>query len=210
MKQPMKIWTGLVGYSKKQIYQFNSRKLKTRLIEVTGYNSNLVTFDNIKTGKTEGEAWAANIRIAVINQLMQNKSVENLIYIDSDSIIRKDFGDFNGIMEDADIRIRMRDQLKERGRVSVGTIFFNNTKNTRDFTKIWLKSSRGKLKTWFTDQLQFYRTMMKMPHVKIRHLSTRYLGTSLRDNDYVWNGKSKIKFQDERYLAEYNKYRRGK
>ena len=159
--------------------------------------------------KSKKASYCANIRAKVIQYLM-TRGDQYILYLDADSIVRKDFNLLLDLIKQNDLIIHRRKHISyETHKVLTSVIGINNNKNSLSFLEMWkdFMLADSNLYKWFSDQLYFYETMQKKEYIKVGHLPIEYVDWKFNDSSYVWNGKSSRKKTHKIYLKEMEKYK---
>ena len=162
--------------------------------------------------KTKLEAYSANIRINIINKLL-NEGKDYILYLDVDSIVRKDFAELIEIVKKHDIAlfaIRQRDiEIKS------GIILTRNTPKSKIFFNTVEKYlNKFGLCTWTSDQKslkQAYHEILNNTYPQkykpsIFNISPSYLDWNFLDSSIIWTGKGPRKYKNEKYVKSKNDY----
>lgn len=159
--------------------------------------------------KSEKASYCANIRAKVLYDLML-QGRKYILYLDADSIVRKDLKDLFVLIKYTDLIIFRRDNETDvRTKVLTSVIGINNNNKSLVFIENWMNCmlQQEALHTWFSDQKYFYKTMTKYSHVKIQPLPDLYVDAGFKGKSYIWNGKAARKFSNINYIKEMEKYK---
>lgn len=163
------------------------------------------TFDDVEGKK----AYCANIRISAIYSYLDNiKEGDILLYVDADSIIRKNFfNDMNTYMKDCDVSILTRfENDDERLKVATGVIAFKKSARTKEFLKQWNDNVKPILFNWFSDQITFYKTYLaKKDKLHFKKLPQSYIDWEFNSSSCLWAGKGDRKDKNLLYTLEIKK-----
>jgi lipopolysaccharide biosynthesis glycosyltransferase len=159
--------------------------------------------------KSKKASYCANIRAKVLYDLML-QGRKYILYLDADSIVRRDLKDLLTLIKYTDLIIFRRDNETDvRTKVLTSVIGINNNNKSLNFIENWMNCmlQQEALYTWFSDQKYFYKTMTKFLHVKIQPLPDLYVDSGFKGRSYIWNGKAARKFSNVNYIKEMEKYK---
>lgn len=160
-------------------------------------------------GKSRKASYCANIRANIIYDLMC-KGTQYILYLDADSIVRKDLNDLFLLIKQTDFIIFRRDKETDvRVKVLTSVVGINNTPNSLKFMSYWKDYMLipKNLYSWYSDQKYFYKAMTKLPDVKIQELPISYVDSSFLEKSFIWNGKGNRKHKHNIYIKEMEKYK---
>ena len=153
-------------------------------------------------------AFCANYKIKFIHELLncEVSSIEQLIMMDADSIVRKDLGSLFDRLSDYDIIVKQREDMPDNHKIMAGVICVNNTAASRNFfaTASLAMQEIGMTK-WFTDQHALYEAF-KYCKLKVGNLSDGYIDWLFNSESHIWVGKGNRKDNDQKYVQEEGKY----
>lgn len=158
--------------------------------------------------KSKKECYCANIRANVLLNLLEKEN-KYILYLDADSIVRKDLNHLLNLLKKNDIIIFRRDYQEEpRLKVLTSLIGLNNNNNTKKFIENWKHYMMQEkiLYSWYSDQLYFYETMNEMPDVSISTVPVAYVDSGFKNNSFIWNGKANRKHVNIIYQKEMECY----
>jgi len=159
--------------------------------------------------KSKKAAYCANIRAKVINELLL-RGDKYILYLDADSIVKKDLDKLFLLMKYTDLIIFRRDkETNPQIKVLTSVIGVNNNDASKRFIDNWMRFMMQEtvLYTWFSDQKYFYKTMTKHPDVKVQPLEQLYVDAGFNSKSYIWNGKAGRKYDNKAYIKEMEKYK---
>jgi len=193
-------------------------KLKKKHINYLESNNCLVINDPIKLSndpditnmfsKSKLSSYCANIRAKVIYDMMI-RGDKYILYLDIDSLVRKDLKELFELIKKSNIVIKIReDQLKDYLKVMTGVIGINNNLQSIKFIERWkdLSINENRLYKWYTDQITFTKVMNNYL-TEITCLPNEYIDCVFYNRTYIWCGKGNRKKDNLTYLHETRKYK---
>ena len=164
---------------------------------------------NNSFNKSKKAAYCANIRAKGIHDLMM-RGCKYILYLDADSIVRKDLNQLLEMIKNTDIIIATRKESpKIRSKVLTGVIGINNNLNSLKFVDLWksLVLNELSLYRWYTDQVMFTKAMEENI-INITDLPLEYIDTArFVGGSFIWCGKGDRKFGNTKYIQEMEKYK---
>lgn len=156
---------------------------------------------------TEKAGFCVNLRARAIHQLLVD-GCDYLLFLDADSIIRKDLARLIEMIDESDIVIHKRDRPEEFMRVAAGAIGVKRSAGSiKFFERLIERIDELGNRTFFSDQLAFYRTAMETDgDIKISHLPIEYIDWEFSPDSYIWTGKGQRKFENQSYCEEEKRY----
>lgn len=141
-------------------------------------------------------------RRAHLFQRIRKVTSDTLMWIDADSIIRKDCNHLNEELASFDLATVRK---KRTGTLRSGIIAVGNSKASRNFINRYEKSLITDHR-WMADQIHLNRIYHDMEkELKFRPLSSWYCDVWMRPLGSIWTAKSKKK-HSRKYLQEAEKY----
>ena len=179
-------------------------------IEFTGDKIELDETSNSSNSfnKSKKAAYCANIRAKVLHYLM-TRGDEYILYLDADSIVRKDLEELFLLIKDTDLIIFRRDEQQDsRTKVLTSVIGINNNVRSLRFIENWKRFMIQDriIYSWFSDQTYFYKSMLKHPDVKVSPLPALYVDSGFENKSFIWNGKGNRKYKSREYTKEMQSY----
>ncbi len=152
-------------------------------------------------------AYCANIRGEIISKLLACGR-KLLLYLDSDSIVRKDLSELEALMKTHDILILKRAEIQDtRLRFLTSTIGLNNTDATRHFVQRWAEIINKNIYEWWTDQTSFADTYDELSSaINLRSIPQKFVDSQFSIFSPIWTGKGEKKYGAELYLLEEQYY----
>lgn len=164
-----------------------------------------------KTQYTEKAGFCVNLRVHAIHTLL-NKGVSNILFVDADTIIRKDLSELFDQLKNSHILIHKRPKEKHFMRVAGGVIAVRNTDWSKSFFKRFIEQvDRLGNTDFFSDQWGFDLTAQELsgyvsPLPPIGHLPKCYIDWDFNEHSFIWVGKGQRKNKNKTYLAERSIY----
>lgn len=160
---------------------------------------------NVETIYSEEAAYSANIRGQILYDLVLAEDLNNLIYLDADSIIKSSIKKINKIPYD--ISFFVRPESEKKSSYFSGLISLNITPNTKERILRALDFYKNRIEeygltTWFSDQKaieDFYKKYVIMKDIDFEFLSHKYFDWGFNKNSKIWMGKGKSK-QHQDYI----------
>lgn len=154
------------------------------------------------------QAYCANIRASLIEELLQTKEVSLLLYLDADSIVRKDLSELVNLIDTGDLVILERTNAAQaRLRFPTGVIGINNSPTARQFIALWRKLLNDYLYEWYGDQDCFVQAYNQMHgQIKLVGLPPQYIDWKFLPFSPIWVGKGARKYEQKVYLLEEEYY----
>jgi hypothetical protein len=165
-----------------------------------------VALDGV-TRFTEKAGFCVNLRAKAIHQLLLD-GCDYLLFLDADSIVRRDLSPLVGMIDESDILIHKRDRPEEFMRVAAGVIAIKrNPRSIKFFEMLIRRIDELGDRTFFSDQLAFHRTALEAEGgVKISHLPIEYIDWEFSPESYIWTGKGQRKHESQTYRDEEKLY----
>jgi len=141
---------------------------------------------------TQKKSYCANIRIKVILNLLKEKR-DKLVYIDVDSLVRRDLGELDELFDKHDILVRFDSPLK----IMSGLIGVKNTPETIGFFEEFDQNlKKTKYCTWGEDQTFFFTLYKKSEKdLNFFNVDLPYLDWDFNTDSIIWTAKGKRKEQ---------------
>lgn len=167
-------------------------------------NTNIKYWNSIKY--TEKNAYCANIRVKIINQLLDNN--EWILYIDADSIVRKSLNYFFKEIKLYDLSAHYCDKKKyyKNGfRIRTGVLGINNSSIMKEFMNYY--SNKINLFEWFSDQDTLQDTYLNYKkNIKFNKINSKYIDWNFKNESHIWTGKGESKYNNQNYINEEKKF----
>jgi capsule polysaccharide export protein KpsC/LpsZ len=124
------------------------------------------------------------------------------LFLDVDSIIKKDLMLLDVEYEKFDIAIHTRPKKKDSHmKLLAGVIWFDYNERTLEYLKRLSESLDKKNYSWFEDQINIYNLLLdKSATLKITHLEKKYIDWEFNDDSFIWVGKGERKDHSVKYL----------
>ena len=154
------------------------------------------------------QAYCANIRASLIFELLQQQDLSSLLYLDADSIVRKDLSELVKLIDTGDLVILERKNAAQaRLRFPTGVIGIKNNSSTIKFIERWRDLLYDNLYDWYSDQACFTQTYEQMSsQVKLVSLPPEYVDWNFLPLSPIWVGKGARKYEHKIYLLEEEYY----
>lgn len=217
-----------IGYAKSLIYSINlhhdNYNIFLYLINPSNQNLQLITntkynlqvrIINKELNKdviniySEEAAYSANIRGQILYELVTMEELENIIYIDADSIVKAPINEINIIPYDISFFVRPETAKKSSYFSGLISLNINNKQriiNALNFYKN--KIEEYGLTTWFSDQKAieaFYKEYVILKDIDFEFLESEYFDWGFKPESKIWMGKGKSK-NDPNYFSIQKEY----
>ena len=183
---------------------------KDEIAELININQNINYYlENIEFNSGQEEkAYCANIRAKTIYKLLLNKEIDLLLYLDADSIVRKDLSDLVSLIRLHEITILHRFLSKdEHLKFATGVIGIKKTNNSLAFIKHWSDLVDNNIYEWFTDQLSFSKTYNALAsEINLCNIPKKFIDWEFSLTTSIWVGKGPRKYEKELYKLEEQYY----
>lgn len=155
-------------------------------------------------------SYSANIRIRLINGML-NEGKDYILYLDVDSIVRKDIQELINNTDNYDLGLFITKQKD----VKSGIILARNTNKSKIFFSQVEKSlNKFGLYKWYSDQeslKQIYHQILNCKYPvnekpNILKIDEKYLDWNFLDTSVIWTGKGPRKYKNKKYLKDKNVY----
>lgn len=169
------------------------------------------SFDNIslnhdkiyqynKINYSEKQAYCANIRFKIINNLISDN--QYILYLDADSIVRKPLNQLIDYCKNHDLVINKctkKSYYRKGFRLRTGVFSIKNTPIMLQFLQNLL--NRINLNKWFSDQDSIQDTFIEYEDdIKLKIINNNYIDWYYDDTSEIWVGKGENKFSNQKYL----------
>jgi hypothetical protein len=152
-------------------------------------------------------------RIFFVNQLRHDSSVENLLQLDADLIIRKDLNKFGKLYQQGEFLVFARPKMKHAElRLSMGVVGLANSDRAKALTKEWTERFRDlpqeALDSKYVDQLTLWQAYEKIggeEGIKLVNLQPPYIGESGNSCIRVFCATKNAK-GNQKLIEELNQY----
>ncbi len=154
------------------------------------------------------KAYCANIRADVIYQLMQKPETSSLLYLDADSIVRKDLSDLLDTINNHDLVVLKREEAEEKYlKFAAGVIGIKNSSITQKFIAQWATLVKEQLYEWYSDQLCLYYAYEQFQsQLNTFDLPQRFIDWEFLSTSSIWVGKGPRKDENKIYVLEEEYY----
>jgi len=139
-------------------------------------------------------------RIPVLQKLLNNNSVDVVVWLDADTLVRGDISQiWNPKPDWPMIRILRRTYSDERLKVNTGVIVLFNSPEVQQFLLDWRVETEKAGIVFYADQIGFQRALEKWEgRIDFPCLSALYNDSGLNDTARIWHAKTIT----ERFLVE--------
>lgn len=149
---------------------------------------------------TQKQAYCANLRFQIINNLISNN--DYILYLDADSIIRKPIDLLLQECQKFDLVINKCTKKKyyRKGfRLRTGVFSIKNTPIMKNFLHNILQNLN--LYQWFSDQDSIQDSFIEfVDDISFKILDPKYIDWNYNTNSEIWVGKGENKFKNQKYL----------
>ncbi|MDM3861026.1 MAG: putative nucleotide-diphospho-sugar transferase [Aphanizomenon gracile PMC644.10] len=167
------------------------------------YSNITFTSEEVKIDDSQSfSAYCANVRVRVMRRLLES-GIDNLLYLDADSIVRKDLTPLFRLLKNTDLIIHHRHSDVEAWRFATGAIAIRNNAKVKVFMQGWEKNLESLIYSWYGDQISFSRTYEILKNeLYIKNLPMKYIDWKFSPFSSIWAGKGKRKHENMLYLLE--------
>ncbi len=154
------------------------------------------------------KAYCANIRADVMSQLMKRNETSALLYLDADSIVRKDLSELLQLIKNHDLVVLKRELAQDEYlKFAAGVIGVKNSGITQEFITYWANLVDKNIYEWYSDQLCFARTYEKFKsQLNTINLPHQFIDWEFLSTSSIWVGKGDRKDTNRLYLLEEEYY----
>lgn len=152
--------------------------------------------------KANKRAFCANYRAEFLLHVL-NKGFKNIIYMDVDSLIRRNIKEYNWYFSEHDISVYFRNSNEPKFKLLSGIISISGSNKSKVFLENWTKEIEDEIYSWFSDQVTFYKTYLKLRNnISFGNLDKQVIDWDFQKGSYIWAGKGNRKNKDLRYIKE--------
>lgn len=178
-------------------------------------------FDNIKiihenkefTHEYEQRLYTIARRIFLVNELRQDSSIDNLLQLDADAIVKRDLNRFGNLFKQGDFCIFARPQMRyEFLRLTMNVVGLTNSLASKALTREWVAQLWQVLQepqdTKYIDQLTLWKAYEKINQeygIKLVNLKPPYIGSSRNTIIRTFYATKDAK-GDQKLVKELNKF----
>lgn len=142
-------------------------------------------------------AYSANVRWEIVYDLLKNKKVKNLLYLDADSLVYKDIQALYDYVGSKNIAFKLRMHKGANKAAMSGVAYFDGRKESVLFARK-LKQNLEKcgLYNWFSDQKSLgktYKESLGNQNIKFIELENLFIDWKFKRRSVIWVGKGKHK-----------------
>jgi len=187
----------LINYSNKDDSKFYTIHTNTIIQHLNKDGSNI-----------EIRNFSAHLRAKVIYNEFKNKNVKYVLYLDTDTLIRKPLDELLNIdYSIPTIKILTRGTQISNLKFQSAVFLINNTKSTREMLAWWAvyienNNKDTNIESWFADQRGLYLATKKYK-INIIKLDEIYNDQFFKDISHIWHCKGK--YHNNNWRKEYNK-----
>jgi len=173
---------------------------------------------------SEEASYCSNSRFKLVADHLAKSTY--VLFLDVDAVVRKDLSVMLLQYSDNDITIRKTENEGVAGRqkrltisepeniiYQQGVFLVKSSGKTREFYARLSDLVMSDWKNWNADQIFFYHEIQKY-NLRIGQLDSKYRDVAtnpvdggLKDSSYIWSGAWTDKYNNERYIGEYSKYK---
>jgi len=183
-----------------------------------GVEKTLTSFRGARWLYSELMAYCSNIKVDTIVKCLE-KYNQSVVYIDADTIVRKNLSPLDTIINNHDICMVIDEpytsqhtgskRLEEQKCLYQGGLMcVNNTSNALKFMKEFLYRISCEMKDWDADEGIFYEIIENnIVDIKIGSLPRTFKDEDIfREDSYMWSGSGNSKYCNQRYVDEFQSY----
>lgn len=150
----------------------------------------------------EKKAFCANYRARFILHII-NKGYRNIVYLDVDSLIRKNILDYDWKFMTNDISVLFRNSDDPRFKLLSGVISISGNNASRGFIEDWIEKLDPEILNWFADQVTFYKTYSNAKmKISFGNLKKSVIDWNFDKDSFIWAGKGDRKHKNYKYILE--------
>ncbi|MBD2344379.1 hypothetical protein [Anabaena subtropica] len=202
----------------------NSPNVKVVVLAINTHEDSLNEFSELKNFKIihekkefaheyEQRLYTIARRIFLVNELRQDSSIENLLQLDADAIVKRDLNRFGNLFKQGDFCIFARPQMKyEFLRLTMNVLGLNNSPASKALTKEWIAQLWQMLAepqdTKYIDQLTLWKAYEKINQeygIKLVNLQPPFIGNSRNTIIRTFYATKDAK-GDQKLVKELNKF----
>ncbi len=159
------------------------------------------------TPYTEKAGFCVNLRGRKTLELLR-EGTKRVLFLDADSIIRRDLGPLCALIDSSDVVIHKRPHEQDYMGVAGGVIGVRPSPGGIEFfERAVARIDAIGNSDFFSDQLAFTQTIAELgDRVRIAHLPKAYIDWEFEPDSFIWTGKGRRKFENETYLTEERLY----
>ena len=188
-----------------EVLLINIKNKKNVLDELNSLSEFIkVTFqEHTFKDKNQKQSFCANARVNFIKNLLEG-GARKILYLDADSLVRKDLQKYNWDFQDSDIEILFREsEEEEKFKFATGVIAIKNSPDTIKFFQSWDRLIQPLIFDWFADQISFYRNYKKFKNeIVFKRLSPKMIDWKFTQDSTIWVGKGNRKYRNILYRLE--------
>lgn len=136
------------------------------------------------------------------------QSDDNILFLDADSLVRNN--KLLSLVTESTIQALMRDNLDDKSKFLISSIYFPNSHDSKKFVYQWAESLKPNLfGPWYSDQISFYKTFMQNRN-SVSNIDASYCDIHHKKKSTIWSAKGGMKFNQNlrhRYTREYSIYK---
>jgi lipopolysaccharide biosynthesis glycosyltransferase len=164
---------------------------------------------------SEQITYCSNIKFDTINKLLE-AGAKNIIYMDVDSIVRRELTPLIDIMQTGDICMFKDKPYTEQHRGSKrlqgqtvlyhgGLICVRNTQRSTELISSWKETVSNNIFDWDIDE-QLLSDVTSKTNIAVVDLPVCFKDENLNNSSYIWSGAGETKFSNNIYLNECRHY----
>lgn len=164
---------------------------------------------------SEQITYCSNIKFDTLDKLLKD-GVKNIIYMDVDSIVRRELKPLIDIMQTGDICMYKDKPYTEQHRGSKrlqgqsvlyhgGLICVRNTQRSIELISSWKETVLNNIFDWDVDE-RLLSDISSTTNISVVDLPTWFKDENLDQNSYIWSGAGETKFSNNLYISECRRY----
>lgn len=151
-------------------------------------------------------AYCANVRARVMHELLKS-GVPLVLYLDADSLVRRDLTPFIQELRRHDVaahwRTEQADDPEGKMPLMAGVVGVHNTPQSRAFAERWKDFVDDHLFDWFSDQVYLAEAYRELKaELRLWGMPARYIDWHFCCNSAIWVGKGQRKYERRLYVLE--------
>lgn len=185
------------------LININNRDLVTQELQKLSEFISITFKDQNFENDFDKQSFCANSRVGFIKSLLE-KGINKILYLDADSLVRKDLQKYDWDFQESDIEILFREsENEEKFKFATGVIAVKNSPGSINFFQSWDALIQPYIYEWFADQVTFYRNYNDFKQKLIfKKLSPSMIDWQFNPESTIWVGKGSRKYRNILYRLE--------